>query len=209
MIKNRNFLTAVCILTYRGENVGYISYEVTAMTDSISSDITNATSPVNQTPPVSNTTTWLLPTSADANTTSVDTVDPKNDPRLRVAFRLTGSVITIYDIFYVALDMLREIAPYSRTRRLANTITEVGAANLVLQTRQNDPPRTVQNPPYFQIEWLMKALAQTPAYMLEEGSFREVEMVLFVDEVKVGEVSIKRLTTGNALVSASSDVLTS
>ena len=209
MIRNLNFQTAVCVLSYRGEDVGYISYEVTALPDSISTDIANATPSVDQTVPVPNSTMWHLPTSADANTTSVETVDTKNDPRLRVAFELTGSVITIYDIFYVTLDTLRELAPFSRTGRLADTISRIGAANLVLSTRQNDPPRTAQNPPYFQVEWLMKALAQTPAYMLEERSFREVEMVLFIDEVKVGEVSIKRPTSGNALVSASGDVLTS
>lgn len=104
-------------------------------------------------------------------------------------------MITIYEIFFVALDMLREIAPFSRTARLADATNQIVAANLAVLTWQTDPPRTAQNPPYFQIEWLMRALAQTPAYMLQQRSFREVELVLFVDEVKVGEVSILRPRT--------------
>lgn len=55
----------------------------------------------------------------------------------------------------------------------------------------------------------MKALAQTPAYMLEQGSFREFDMILFVDEVKVGEMSVKRPGTEIGLIQASDDVATS
>lgn len=53
----------------------------------------------------------------------------------------------------------------------------------------------------------MKAPAQTPAYMLDQQSFREVETVLFVDEIMVGEVSITRPRTENGLFQAS-DVAT-
>lgn len=52
----------------------------------------------------------------------------------------------------------------------------------------------------------MRALAQTPAYMLEQGSFREVNMILFVDEVKVGEISVKRPEAEMGLIQASGDV---
>ena len=106
----------------------------------------------------------------------------------------------------MAIDMLRELAPFSRTDRFADTRTLISAANLILSTRQNNPPRTVRNPPYFQVEWLMRALAQTPAYMLEQGSFREVNMILFVDEVKVGEISVKRPEAEMGLIQASGDV---
>lgn len=209
MIHERNFQSAVFILSYRGQGVARIRYKMMGALASLPADIANTTLNANETLPRSNTTTRLLQPSTDANTTSVDTVDPQNDPLLRVAFRLVGSVITIYDIFYLALGMLREVAPYPRTARLVDTTTPISAANLLLSTRQNNPQRTVQNPPYFQVEWLMKALARTPAYMLEQRSFRELEMTLFVDEVKVGEISIMRPRSGNALVLGSGDVLAS
>lgn len=176
---------------------------MTGALNSISTDITNTTQTFNQPLPLSKTTKGLLQTSTDANTTSLYTVDPINDLHLEVAFRLTGLVITIYDIFYVATDMLRDLASFRRTDRLVDGTSRIVAANLVLSTRQNNPPRTAQGPPYFQVEWLMKAVAQTPAYMLEQRSFREVEMVLYVNEIKVGEVSIQRPRTGNGIVLAS------
>ena len=209
MIHSRKFQSAVFILSYRGQVVARIRYRMMGALASSPADITNTTLIANETLPHSNTATRLLRISTDANTTSVGTVNPQNDPLLRVAFRLVGSVITIYDIFYLTLGMLREVAPYPRTARLVDTTTPISAANLLLSTRQNDPPRTVQNPPYFQVEWLMKALARTPAYMLEQRSFREVEMTLFVDEIEVGGISIMRPRSGNALVLGSGDVLVS
>lgn len=103
--------------------------------------------------------------------------------------------------------MLRELAPRRRSSRFADYATRINAANLVLSTRQNKPPRTERDPPYFQFEWLMRALAETPIYMLEERSFREVDMVLFVDEIKIGEISVRRLGGGDvSLLPASDDV---
>lgn len=176
----------VFILSYQERGIACITYNLAEATDSISTNITNKTQSVNQTIPLPNTTTLLLQTSTDANATKINTGDAKNDPRLRVAFQLTGSVITIYEAFCLALDMLRELAPQRRTSRFADFTTRINAANLVLSTRQNKPPRTERDPPYFQFECLMRALAETPIHMLEERSFREVDMVLFVDEIKKG-----------------------
>ena len=192
MLTNFNFQTAVFMLSYRGEAVARITYKPSGAPNSISTTTTNATQLSIPPLPHSNPAKQLLQIFTDANTTSVDTADPTNYPRLEVSFRLTGSVITIYEIFYLALDTLREIARFGRTGRLADSTIQVTAADLKISTRGTDPPRTAQNPPYFQIEWLMRAVAQTPAYMLEQRSFREVELVLFVNEVKVGEVSIMR-----------------
>lgn len=43
--------------------------------------------------------------------------------------------------------------------------------------------------------------------MLEERSLREVDMVLFVDEIKIGEIFVRRLGGGDgSLLPASDDV---
>ena len=190
MLLNRNFQTAVFILSYRGDRVARITYIPTGAPNSLST----------------NTTKALLQTPKNTNTTSIHSLHPPNYPHLEVSFRLTGSAVTVYEIFFLALDMLREVSPFRRTARLVDATTTITAANLNISTRQTDPPRTAQDPPYFQVEWLMRALAKTPAYMLERRSFREVEMGLFIDEVKVGEVSIRRPRTGVGLVSKFSDL---
>ena len=209
MIRNRDFQTAVFVLTYQGHGVACITYKVPTASDSAAPDITNATQRVDERPPLLNTTKAPLQASTGAKPTSINTVDATTDPHLRVAFQLTGSVITIYNIFNMAIDLLRDLAAHGRVAHFADFTAYLDAANLVISTRQNRPPRTALDPPYFQTEWLMRAVAQTPAYMLEQGSFREVDMVLYVDEVKVGEVSIRRPRSGSGLVRASDGVSTS
>lgn len=206
MITNLNFQAAAFILSYRGHGVACIEYKVTGAPGFKSTNIANATEGGNRTLSLSELTNWLPQASTSAHSTSVD---PINDPRLEVSFQLTGSVVTVYEVFLMALDMLREIAPFKRTARLGDGATLITAANLVVSTRQTDPPRTAQNPPYFQVQWLMKALAQTPTYMLEQANFREVDMVLSVNEVKVGEISAQRPRNGNGLSPASGDLSTS
>ena len=209
MIRNRDFQTAVFVLTYQGHGVACITYEVPTASDSVSTDIKNATQSVNGRPPPLNTTNALLQASTNAKTPSIKTADATNDPRLRVALQLTGSEITIYNIFNMAIDLLRDLAAHGRAAHLADFTAYLDAANLVISARQTSPPRTALDPPYFQTEWLMRAVAQTPAYMLEQRNFREVDMVLCVDEVKVGEVSIRRPRDGSGLGRASGGISTS
>lgn len=99
MIKELNFQTVVFILSYQERGIACITYNLAEATDSISTNITNKTQSVNQTIPLPNTTTLLLQTSTDANATKINTGDAENDPHLRIAFQLTGSVITIYEAF--------------------------------------------------------------------------------------------------------------
>ena len=197
MMINRNFQSAIFLLSYRGETVASITYKMTGIPGPIGAD---------RALPLFNTTSQA---SKNANITNVDSFDPTPNSLLRVAFQLTGSVLTIYEIFFLALDMLRDLARFPTRARVIDSTTYIKAGNLNLATRETNPPRTSRNPPYFQAEWLMKALAQTPSYMLDQRSFKEAELVLFIDEIKVGEVSMKRPGTGNGLMQASGDVSTS
>ena len=207
MIADRNFQAAVFILSYRGRGVACIKFTEAGASSFNSTDMTKTTEgDIQISSPLSNLTKVLPQAPKDAATTSAN---PQNDPRLEIAFQLTGSVVTIYEIFFMALDMLRDIAFSRRTARLADGATLIKAANLIISTRQTDPPRTAQDPPFFQVEWFMRALARTPAYMLDQRNFKEVEMVLFVEEVKVGEVSVRRPGTGSGLLPASDGLSTS
>ena len=208
MIKDLNFQSAVFLLSYQSSRIARITYTVTGAPNPALGTPMNATQSVNKVMSVVNITRGLLQTSIDSNTTGVDTVDPTNDPHLQVAFQLTGSVIPIYNIFQTALDILRDWAFYDRTGFLGGVTTQLNAVNLVIQTR-SAPGRTRQDPPYFQIEWPMRALGQMPAYMLEQQSFREVDMVLFVDGIIVEEVAVKKPGGGTGLMQASGDVSSS
>ena len=206
MMKNNDFQTAVLVLTYDGGAAGCITFEVPGTSDSTPTELSDAMHSLNQTHLLANATEGHRQASTDAN---ISTVDAANDPHLRVTFQLGGSVIKIFDIFFVAIDTLRELSVYDRTRDFDDFTSYIGEANMVITTRQTNPPRTARDPPYFQVEWLMRALAQTPAYMLEQRSFKEVDMVLFVDGTKIGEVSLRRQMNGIDLTQESDSVLIS
>ena len=206
MMDKINFVNAVFILSYQGHGVACIKYDLPAASEPLPTNITNATQSLNLTLPLSETTKELLQTSTDANTTNVNTL---NYPRLRVACQLTGSIITINKIFYLVLDMLRELAVCGRTAQFTDFTTYFEAANIVISTQHTNPPRTPHNPPYFQVEWLMRALAQMPTYMLEQRDFREVDMVLFVDEVEVGGIRLRVARRGTGPIPGSDDISTS
>ena len=206
MMHNNDFRTAVFVLTYHGSGIGCILYDVPSASGPTPTDLIDAMHSLNQTHPVVNTTDVHRQVATDAN---ISTVDATNDSELEVTFHLAGAVIKIYDIFIMAIDTIRRLSVHGRTREFRDFTDYMETANLVISTRQTDPPRTARDPPYFQIEWLMRALAQTPAYMLEQRSFREVDMELFVDEVKVGEVSLRRPVGGVELTQGSDGVSTS
>lgn len=202
MINNNNFQTAIFIILYRGRGIGAIHYRVAGAPDYMSAGTLNTTlSAAQNSENISllNKTIALIETASADNRTDIDTTSVTNDPRFRVAFTLTGSILIIYDIFYAAIDMLRELADYKRTVRLVNDSTFIRSAGIdITTTDPNDPSRTVRNPPYFQAEWLMRAMAETPAYMLGQRSFREVEMNIFVDDIKVGMVSLRKRPLASA-----------
>ena len=125
---------------------------------------------------------------------STDTTNATaNNPGLQVIFRLTGETLTLNAVFITCLDMLRELASFPSIGRMTADVTYVKSSKLFLEFHDpNDPPRTMMNPPYFQSEWLMRALAQMPDYMLEQRSFREAEIDISVDGIKIGMVSLSK-----------------
>jgi len=213
MIRNVNFQSAIFFISYRGRGIGAIHYKLAGASDSISADTLNATLSAaqnNENMSLFNQAVALVKNASDGSNTNMNTTSVTNDPQLRVAFTLTGSTLTIYNIFYAALDMLRELADYKRTVRLTEDTTFIRSSGLDISTIDpNNPPRTVRNPPYFQAEWLMRALAQTPAYMLEQRSFREVDMDLFVDEIKIGVISLKKRPAPSGLLQSAFNASTS
>ena len=205
MIQKQEFQAAVFLLSLYGKEVASITYDATTAFDSVPTAITNTTRSIGQILPLSKISKSLPHPIEDTSTTRIQTADTTNDLYLRVNFQLTGSMITIWDIFYMAIDMLLELAVYAQAARFADFTMHLNNAHLVVSTQQSSPPSTVHNPLYFRMEWLMRALAETPAYMLEQRSFKEVDMTVFANEVEVGKIFIKRPRTATGLVQGFSD----
>lgn len=204
MIKTRNFQSAIFTLTHAGREVATIEYSVALRSISASTDTRDATRDVlalnDSTVPTYNKTIWLDENDPNSNVPTIDTSVSGYHPKVQVNFHLSGLVLSKYDICYAALDALRGLYSYKRAARVSHTTTPLLAADLELITLDaNSPPRTRQNPPYFQAQLLMRALAQMPGYMLGLGKFMEVSMEISVDKTMVGWVLLRRVEWANGL----------
>lgn len=204
MIKTKNFQSAVFTLTHAGREVATIEYSVAEGSISASSHTLDATRNLltlnGPTMPTYNRTIWLDETDVENNASMTSAFLSRKHPKLRVNFHLSGLVLTKYDICYAALDALRGMSSFKRADRISDTITPLLAADLELMTVDaNSPPRTRRNPPYFQAQSMMRALAQMPGYMLGQGNFMEVSMEITIDRTIVGRVLLRRVELANRL----------
>lgn len=143
-----------------------------------------------------------LPT-ASSKEANVLNVKPSNSsltedpPNLNVSIHLLPTPISFNSIFYTTLDMLRELAVNARTDRMPSFISHLDSSKFYVSVRDtNNPPRTAGNPPYFQAEWLMRAVAQMPAFMVKRWMFRECEVDVEVEGIRVGEIKVSRRRLG-------------
>ena len=203
MIRTRNFQSAVFLLTHEGRGIATIEYSVIKGRSSPATDSSDAVYIVaiqdNSTIPF-NRTKGLEENITNNNASTIKTFASRRSPNLRVGFHLSGRVLTKYDICYAALDALRGLADYRRTALISDSITPLLAADLeVITVDANVPPRTSRNPPYFQAQWLMRALAEMPGYMLGLGIFMETSIEISVDKTLVGWVLLRRNVLLNVL----------
>lgn len=140
----------------------------------------------------SNGTVWLEQNVSNNTTSTLDGVNGRQDSELRVGFYLSGSVLTKYDIFYAALDALRGLSSYQKTALVLDSDTPLLNAGVDLITKDLDDPPSIGKVPQLQAQWVVRALAQMPEFMLGRGTFMEVSMEIAVDGTPVGWVLLKR-----------------
>jgi hypothetical protein len=196
MIQTRNFQSATFLLTYSGRALATIEFSVTEGRDGVPARLWNVTQDVISLVQPYNRTTWLDIVDPNTNITKTDVIASRRDPSLHVNFHLSGLVLSKYDICNAALNGLRQLSNYRRTERISNGTFFIPAAELeVVSVDANNPPRTSSRPPYYQAQWMMRALAQMPVFMLGLGEFKEVGMDIVVGKTLVGWVYVKRIET--------------
>lgn len=118
-----------------------------------------------------------------------------SDPRLSVSLVRGFQTLTIYEVFYGVFFLLREMAPHASSDQvkdfslLVNLFPVTAAVHSldVSFDSSGNPPRTAADPPFFQWEWLIKAIGQLPKTMLDARDLRDIfHFGLKVDGVPVG-----------------------
>ncbi len=199
---SRRFKSVQSTFFYKGSKVGWLMIRHTDRARSISASDNTKHMPL------------TFPTFAEA-TQSLDKVEPLeamaaataleapawDDSHLNVNYVQGLDTFTIYEAFFITTAWIKEMAVHDRNARVIeftaaiNTppITVAGQPIMISFRDRNNPPRTAENPPYFQWEWLIKAFGRLPQHMLDARDFRSVlQMTLTVDNVPVGEGYVVR-----------------
>lgn len=195
MIRTGNFQSATFLLTDGGTDMGTVEFSVVGSYSAGSDDVDTMQSVTDRsstTSTPSNGTVWLEQNVSNNTTSTLDGVDGRQDSQLRVGFYLSGSVLTKYDIFYAALDALRGLSSYQKTALVLDSDTPLLNAGVDLITKDLDDPPSIGKVPQLQAQWVVRALAQMPEFMLGRGTFMEVSMEIAVDGTPVGWVLLKR-----------------
>ena len=141
----------------------------------------------NETLDMGNKSVTLLSTSRSANITNLVATDNADDPaeaRLNVTFEPYDGTLGVYDVFVPVMHGLTDLAKIPSTVESAGLMISVNGFKSYLCFVPETPPRT--NPPVLQYGWLVRTIARIPTYMLENGRFSKVKIIIKVDEVIVG-----------------------
>lgn len=135
--------------------------------------------------------TWLSTNSTSGlepiNITNVITTDNTNDPaeaRLNVTFSPYGETLGIYDVFVPIMSGLTDMAQFPSTHQSTGLIIGLEGFKGFICILPAMPLRPT--PPFMEYGWLIRAITRIPTYMLENGRFGEVNIIIEVDEVRVG-----------------------
>lgn len=213
MIRTANFQSALFLLTYFGRAIGSIKYSKAGRHVAASEDDLEMMQPVafqnSPSIPPDNRTVWLEEsTNKDVEPSSeIGTIGSKKDAELRIVFTLFGKQLNKYAVFYAALDAMRELSSHKSVARWNDSTTSILTPEHVLPPGlevtcidANKPPRTWRNPPYFQAQSVMRALALMPGHMLRREIFRELSMEVLVGRTRVGWVLLTWNQLGKGLV---------
>ena len=192
MLKARKFRAAAFTIQYKNWDLGVILYSLITVTgsDDLPSEASNMTSR-NVTKTITANGTKDLQSGGLPSTVNI-TSALNTHPDLDLRFQFVGMPVALTDVFSVVLDLLRDLAHFNPAARLIGYWKRIGSANLIFNLQDpNSPPRSARHPPYLQAEWVVRTLAQIPTYMIEH-SFREIEVVMYVDDLRIGEISLTK-----------------
>ena len=122
----------------------------------------------------------------------------ENDRRLQVLITLNEPVLGVYDVFRLSIAILVDAAEKGPLERLFFYQSTPNIPNIEL--RVSVPIFPPWNPPIFQYQWLIKAIASVPPFMIREGRFREAVIAVNLDGIRVANAVLRaKISSGNGL----------
>ena len=201
MIQYDYFGAMLMELQFRSSLVGWIKFEKTEQ-----HSVTATESKTNVSQNLETTNDVLLNPNGTSNLATasddVDLSDPSN-ARFKVLIDFVGGPLPLVGIMVAVLAVMSEAGEHSRTEHLEDrwriqlTLWDVR----VVVDRFGGQPWTT--PPFFDYEWLIKAMVRIPKFMYSQRMFNEARMVLELDGLPIGYVEIQRSVSGEQIASTS------
>ena len=102
---------------------------------------------------------------------------------LNATFKIVGDNLAVFDIFRLVNTILVDAAEYEPTEQLSSYISPKSVRWVTASFTTPAPPRL--NPPFFEIRWLIQAIAGVPAYLASQGRFAETIVSINLDGARV------------------------
>ena len=99
-----------------------------------------------------------------------------------------AKTLTDIEVFATVLSVLKTIAPVPKTD-LVDAAFETGMLTIDARVQFQGPediPWHPPGPPYYQYQWVVRALHAMPTYMLDQGRFAELAVLIIVDGRHLG-----------------------
>lgn len=129
-----------------------------------------------------------------SNSTSLsltNTTTPSNAGDLHVFFKLIGHSITNEEFFIPILAGLAYVAHFPSTSPVVGFRLRPAGSNIWIEFRDiGTQPRS--EAPFFEWQWIAKALGELPRHMALFGVWREAIIVMQVDGISVGDGWIRK-----------------
>lgn len=184
LVNSMQFESATFSLFYDANIVGTIKVAFRdrrpGTTGTVVGTEANSTQPLFQQPSLN----FLNDTARiDEISENISAIQAADDEGLKVQAAFVGPIIASYDVFLLLAGVITYAAEMGTHGQVDNFVLYRTSPDLAISVMNSQPPRTT--PPIFEAQWLIKAMAMLPYFMLRKGAFRETLFVLGVDGVGV------------------------
>ena len=188
MVRNNRFQCVKFYLRWNGDLVGLIDIDKVGPQLSIA----GSNQSQSQSQIVQRSSALESIVNRSTNLTGLDTGPPVLfDPRLSILIERTGENLPIFAVFMTVLCGMEYAAQFPSTSRVSPFgIYQTGQPYDTAVWFQDYESKRRRSPPFLEYQWVIKSLAQLPGFMFGEGRFTEVEMVIEVDGIRVGEAYV-------------------
>jgi len=187
MVSQRRFETVTFTLMWEGNEVGTIKIWRWPGAYSISTGMNPSATqgPILQSAlPAADISAIAPPNSKGVNVQGMvyDTI-------LTVQTILLESYVDLFDVFLMAVAVIVDVASREASERIFDCVPPDNVRGVFVEFYTPTAPNP--DPPFFQVQWLIKAAVAIPEFMIKNGAFKEAVVRLYVDGVKVADGSLE------------------